>query len=122
MVLQALAQCQTFLSASLPQARRLPTSSTAGAARSLLEEGGEKGAAICSRGVVQVLEGLEVATEGIEDMSGASLGPFSLICLCLFDVRRDTDGLGLWVGQATQRDSSSFTPPRTTLAHLLLHH
>ena len=71
-VLKALAQCQTFLSASLPSAKRVPTASTAGAAQSLLEPGNERGAAICARNVVDVVEGLRIVSEGVEDMAGAS--------------------------------------------------
>lgn len=46
--------------------------STAGAAQSLLEPGNERGAAICARAVVDVVAGLKVVKEGVEDMSGAS--------------------------------------------------
>lgn len=85
LLLQALAQCQTFLSTYLPSAKRIPVASTAHAAVSLLSPSLDsafpaipndtanpkgRGAAICSRVVVGIYDGLECAREGIEDKKG----------------------------------------------------
>ncbi|CED84397.1 Prephenate dehydratase [Phaffia rhodozyma] len=80
---QALGQCQKFLSDNMSEARRLPTSSTALAAVSLLpnlpsdmspedalEQEDGLGAAISSRTVAELYDGLAVWKEGIEDKKG----------------------------------------------------
>jgi prephenate dehydratase len=69
---QALGQCKAFLKEFLPRASLVPTDSTAGAARTLLNPPSEgfdplKSAAICSMVVISLFPGLEVLHTGIQD-------------------------------------------------------
>ena len=63
---QALAQCQIWLRANLPQAVLVEMSSTTAAAQKAARD--QEGAAICSRAAAS-LYGLNVLAEGIEDKS-----------------------------------------------------
>ncbi|KAG0708962.1 Prephenate dehydratase-domain-containing protein [Suillus ampliporus] len=69
---QALGQCKAFLKKFLPRASLVPTDSTAGAARALLNPPSEgfdpsKSAAICSAVVTSLFRDLEVLRTGIQD-------------------------------------------------------
>jgi len=80
---QALGQSSNFLSKYLPDAKRIPTDSTAAAAKSLLSMSRTNGdgssssggvcAAICSESVVDIYPELEVLYKGTQDRSGSSL-------------------------------------------------
>jgi len=70
---QALGQCRKFLSEKLPDASLIPTESTAAAARLLLGQridgrDSNKCAAICSKVVVAMFEGLMLLCEGVQDI------------------------------------------------------
>lgn len=68
-VVKALGQCTKFLDEVLPNAKRIPTSSTALAAQSLFTES-EPGAALCSRSVLDSNPDLEILYEGTQDKKG----------------------------------------------------
>ena len=80
---QALGQSSNFLSKYLPNAKRIPTDSTAAAAKSLLSMSRTNGdgsnrddgvsAAICSESVVDIYPELEVLYKGTQDRSGMLL-------------------------------------------------
>jgi prephenate dehydratase len=84
---QALGQSSKFLSRYLPNAKRIPTDSTAAAAKSLLPSSQTNGdgldrskgvcAAICSESVVDVYPELKVLYKGTQDRSGMLLLPYS---------------------------------------------
>ncbi|ORX41200.1 Prephenate dehydratase-domain-containing protein [Kockovaella imperatae] len=69
---QALGQCARFLDQHLPNAKRIPVSSTAGAAASLLDSQEQDseitgpGAAIGSKSILETLPGLEILHESIQ--------------------------------------------------------
>lgn len=86
-----MAQCQNFLTESLPNAKRVPVSSTALAALSLLPSRAQeasapriRSAAICSSVVADIYPGLKVLRRGIEDKAGELRAPS--LCCPLFDV------------------------------------
>ncbi|KDQ05925.1 hypothetical protein BOTBODRAFT_39877 [Botryobasidium botryosum FD-172 SS1] len=67
---QALGQCSQFISTHLPHATLSRATSTAAAARSLLEDQGDgwkQRAAICSRICIKLYAGLEIIWEGIQN-------------------------------------------------------
>lgn len=66
---KALGQSAKFLDGFLPNAKRIPTASTALAAQSLFTES-EIGAALCSRSVVDSNPDLEIMHEGTQDQAG----------------------------------------------------
>lgn len=69
MIAQALGQCQQFLATHLPSATLVKTSSTAAAAKALLDNG-PNCAAIASKVCVTLFDGLVVQFEGIQNESG----------------------------------------------------
>lgn len=71
---QALGQCRQFISTHFPNASTMKMPSTAAGAEALLVDNGGwnpfRSAAICSRMIINVLDGLQVLREGIQDTQG----------------------------------------------------
>jgi prephenate dehydratase len=118
---QALGQSSKFLSRHLPNAKRIPTDSTAAAAKSLLPTNQPNGgvgrgegvcAAICSESVVEIYPELEVLYKGTQDRSGKLL----LLILFLRGIADDADNFTRFIllKTAYQDQAGSDLVPKPT--------